>query len=113
MSNEVADLLYRLENSKDDKEYYENFLTFAKSLQIKNNTKADSWISLQARRRYRNFSDEEIEEFLKEPRANEKPLRELARYLENTSQIFQRLIGYLPSYGMSCVNSYTYRLRNY
>lgn len=102
MSNEVADLLYRLENSKDDKEYYENFLTFAKSLQIKNNTKADSWISLQARRRYRNFSDEEVEEFLKEPRANEKPLRELARYLENTSQIFQRLIGYLPSIAMVC-----------
>ena len=102
MSQEVADLLYRMENAKDDKEYYENFLTFAKNLQIKNNSKADSWISNQVRRKYHSYTDEEIERFLKEPRSYEKQIRELARYLENTSQIFQRLIGYLPSIAMVC-----------
>lgn len=102
MRSEIAELLYKLENSKDDKEYYENFLSFAKTLQIKNNSKSDGWISSQVRRKYNSYTDEEIEEFLKNPRSNEKQLRELARYLENTSQIFQKLVGYLPSIAMVC-----------
>ena len=101
---EINELLVKLEQSKDDEEYYKNYLEFAKStaLQIKNHSNQDSWISQQVQRKYNSYTYDEIEEFLANPRSNEKQLRELARYLENTSQMFQRLIGYLPSIAMVC-----------
>ena len=100
----INELLVKLEQSKDDEEYYRNYLEFAKStaLQIKNHSNQDSWISQQVQRKYNSYTYDEIEEFLANPRSNEKQLRELARYLENTSQMFQRLIGYLPSIAMVC-----------
>lgn len=104
LSGDITELFTRLERSQTEEEYYENFLEFAKSktLEIKNSSRKDSWISRQVTRKYKNYSDTEIETFLQSPRDHEKELRELARYLENTSQIFQKLIGYLPSIAMVC-----------
>ena len=85
-----------------EEQYYQDLLNFAKTLQINSQSKQDSWISQQVRRKYTSYTPEEIEEFLKEPRSNESKLREVARYLENTSQIFQRVIGYLPNINKIC-----------
>ena len=100
--NEIEQLLFKLDNTQSDEQYYKDFLMFAKTLQLRNNSKRDSWISTQVQRKYNTYTSEEIEKFLAEPRSYEQQLRELARYLENTSQIFQRLIGYLPSIAMVC-----------
>lgn len=101
---DINELLVKLEQATTDDEYYQHYLEFAKStsLKIKNSSHRDSWISQQVRRRYNSYTDAEIDEFLTNPRASEKQLRELSRYLENTSQMFQRLIGYLPSIAMVC-----------
>ena len=85
-----------------EEQYYQDLLSFAKALQIKNNSKRDGWISDQVKRSYNSYTSDEIEEFLAQPRENEKQLREVARYLENTSQVFQRVIGYLPNINMIC-----------
>lgn len=103
MIQDVSELLIKLNDPNyTEEEYYSDVLQFTKTLQIKNNSKKDSWISNQVQRRYNTYSDAEIQEFLAHPREHERELRELARYLENTSQHFQRLIGYLPSIAMVC-----------
>ena len=97
----LQDLIVKVDDENNsnytEEQYYQDLLAFAKNLQIKNNSKRDSWISNQVQRKYTSYTSEEIAKFLAEPRSNEKQLREVARYLENTSQIFQRVIGYLPN----------------
>ena len=101
--DDLLKLFVDMENVEyGEEQYYQDLLSFAKALQIKNNSKRDSWISNQVQRKYTSYSIEDIEGFLAEPRSNEKQLREVARYLENTSQIFQRVIGYLPNINMIC-----------
>lgn len=97
----LQDLIVKVDDENNsnytEEQYYQDLLAFAKNLQIKNNSKRDSWISNQVQRKYTSYTSEEIAAFLAEPRSNEQQLREVARYLENTSQIFQRVIGYLPN----------------
>jgi len=76
---------------------YEDLLTFSKRLEVQNRRRMDSWISRQAQQRYVKYNDEQVKQFLQDPRAHEKELRQLSRQLENTSQIYQRIVGYLPS----------------
>lgn len=78
-------------------DYYHDMLTFSKRLELQNRTRMDSWISRQAQQRYVKYSDDEVKKFLQDPRGHEKELRKLSRQLENTSQIYQRIVGYLPS----------------
>ena len=73
-------------------------MTFAKNTNAKTNiARPDSWISMSARQHYREFTPEEVARFLKNPRGYEKELRDLARYLENTSPIYQGVVNYLSS----------------
>ena len=100
---DLQDLIVKVDDedkSYTEEQYYQDLMVFAKNLQIKNNSKRDSWISNQVQRKYTSYSTDEIVGFLAEPRSNEQQLREVARYLENTSQIFQRVIGYLPNINM-------------
>ena len=85
-----------------EEQYYEDLMTFAKNLQLRNNSKQDGWISTMVKRRYKEYSDEQIDQFLASPREHERELREIARYLENTSQIFQQAISYLPNINKIC-----------
>ena len=81
-----------------EQDYQKDLLTFAKRLNLNNSvSRQDSWISMSARQHYQEFKPEEIAKFLKDPRHHEKELRDLARYLENTSQIYQRVVNYLSS----------------
>ena len=101
--DDLLKLFVEMENVEySEEQYYQDLLSFAKTLQIKNNSKRDGWISDQVKRSYNSYTSDEIEEFLAQPRENEKQLREVARYLENTSQVFQRVIGYLPNINMIC-----------
>ena len=80
-----------------EEEYYKDLLVFTKRMSLSNKTKMDSWISRQTVQKYCQFTDDEIKKFLNDPRGHEKELRSLSRQLENTSQIYQRIVGYLPS----------------
>lgn len=98
----LQELFVQVDNIDTEEEYYQEMLSFTKTLQMKNNSKNDSWISSQVQRTYNSYTNDEIEEFLKQPRSYEKQLREVARFLENTSQMFQQAISYLPNINKIC-----------
>ena len=102
LDERLQQLFVKVDGVDTEEDYYKEMLSFAKALQIKNNSKTDSWISSQVQRSYTSYTNDEIKGFLEQPRANEKQLREVARYLENTSQIFQQAIGYLPNINKIC-----------
>ena len=97
---EMIEGLFSWDTNPDytEQNFNQDLLTFAKRLNLKNSvSRQDSWISMSARQHYQEFKPEEIAKFLKDPRNHEKELRDLARYLENTSQIYQRVVNYLSS----------------
>ena len=102
LDERLQQLFVKVDGVDTEEDYYKEMLSFAKALQIKNNSKTDSWISSQVQRSYTSYTNDEIKGFLEQPRANEKQLREVARYLENTSQIFQQAISYLPNINKIC-----------
>lgn len=85
-----------------EEEYYTDLLNFTKTLQLKNTSKKDNWISRATNRKYSSYTDAEIQKFLDNPREHEKQLRNLARYLENTSQLLANTTSYLPNIAMVC-----------
>ena len=48
------------------------------------------------------YDREEIITYLAQPQNYESQLRELSRYLENTSFIYKRIVNYLPSISIDC-----------
>lgn len=69
---------------------------------VNTNMVKDSRISSQTIRKYGNYTDEQVHKFLEHPRAYERELRQVSRYLENTSQIYKRIVNYLPSIAIDC-----------
>lgn len=69
---------------------------------INTNILKDSRVSTQTIRKYGNYTDEQVSRFLENPRAHERELRQVSRYLENTSQIYKRIVNYLPSIAIDC-----------
>lgn len=62
----------------------------------------DTRINSQTMRKYGKYTDKDIQRFLENPRAHERELRYISRYLENTSQMYKRIVGYLPSIAIDC-----------
>ena len=60
---------------------------------VNTNMVKDSRISSQTIRKYGNYTDEQVHKFLEHPRAYERELRQVSRYLENTSQIYKRIVN--------------------
>ena len=48
------------------------------------------------------YDRDAITSYLSSPQDYEKQLRELSRYLENTSFMYKRIVNYLPSIGIDC-----------
>lgn len=97
---ELIEGLFNWDNNPEygQDQFNKDFMTFAKRLNLNNNiSRQDSWISMSARQQYKDFDPQKVNDFLKDPRNHEKQLRQLARYLENTSQIYQRVVNYLSS----------------
>ena len=102
LNQRLEELFVKVDGIDTEEDYYREMLSFAKTLQVKNHSSQDSWISQQVQKKYNSYTQDEIDEFLANPRSNEKQLREVARYLENTSQIFQQAISYLPNMNKIC-----------
>ena len=85
LNQRLEELFVKVDGIDTEEDYYREMLSFAKTLQVKNHSSQDSWISQQVQKRYNSYTQDEIDEFLANPRSNEKQLREVARYLENTS----------------------------
>lgn len=97
---EIIEGLFSWDTNPDysESDYQKDLLTFAKRLNLNNHvSRQDSWISMSARQNYQGFPPEKVAQFLQDPRHHEKELRDLARHLENTSQIYQRVVNYLSS----------------
>ena len=100
LREEIIEGLFSWDTNPDynEQDYQRDLLTFAKRLNLNNNaSRQDSWISMSARQHYQGFPPEKVALFLRDPRNHEKELRDLARHLENTSQIYQRVVNYLSS----------------
>ena len=100
LREEIIEGLFSWDTNPDynEQDYQRDLLTFAKRLNLNNNaSRQDSWISMSARQHYQGFPPEKVAHFLRDPRNHEKELRDLARHLENTSQIYQRVVNYLSS----------------
>lgn len=48
----LQELFVQVDNIDTEEEYYQEMLSFTKTLQMKNNSKNDSWISSQVQRTY-------------------------------------------------------------
>ena len=97
---EIIEGLFNWDTNPDysEQDYNRDLMLFAKRLNLNNHvSRQDSWISMSARQNYQGFPPEKVAQFLRDPRNHEKELRDLARYLENTSQIYQRVVNYLSS----------------
>ena len=62
----------------------------------------DSRVNDQTIRKYGAYTDSDVQRFLENPRAHERELRHVSRYLENTSQMYKRIVDYLPSIAIDC-----------
>ena len=69
---------------------------------VNTSTTKDARVSELTVRRYNGYSDKDVQRFLQNPRAHERELRQVSRYLENTSQIYKRIVSYLPSIALDC-----------
>ena len=97
MSNEIVEeKLHETMEFNEQKELLE-FQKFINTA-ILNDTR----VNKTTMKKYGNYSSEQIQKFLENPKAHERELRHIARYLENTSQIFKRIVGYLPSIAVDC-----------
>lgn len=99
--------LYGLdENTITDEEkgYYEMIANFAQANSKKsgNSILNDARINSTTTRKYGDYTSSEVEEALADPSSNEVLLREVARYLFNTSRQFKTIVEYLPSIAMYC-----------
>ena len=90
--------------TEEEVSYYEQIATFAKPSQKtnKNSILNDQRINSTTVRSYGEYSSSEVEEALADPSSNEVLLREVARYLFNTSRQFKTIAEYLPSIAMYC-----------
>ena len=90
--------------TEEEVEYYEQIATFAKATNNANKKSIlnDQRINSTTVRTYGAYTDTEIEEALTDPSSNEVVLREVARYLFNTSRLFKTIAEYLPSIAMYC-----------
>ena len=90
--------------SEDEIAYYEQIASFAKATNKtnKNSILNDQRINSTTVRSYGEYDESEIEDALADPSSNEVLLREVARYLFNTSRQFKTIAEYLPSIAMYC-----------
>ena len=84
--------------------YYEQIANFAKASTKtnKNSILNDQRINSTTVRSYGEYTTDEVDEALADPSSNEVLLREVARYLFNTSRQFKTIAEYLPSIAMYC-----------
>lgn len=84
--------------TEEEKRQFDEIMSFAKATKTNKNAVLNDYrINTTTARKYGNYSESEVSEMLTDPRANETGLRELARYLYNTSRIFKTISSYLPS----------------
>lgn len=81
----------------DEQKEWMEFQRFVQKSIIK-----DSRVNDQTIRKYGTYTDKDVERFLENPRAFERELRHVSRYLENTSQMYKRIVDYLPSIAIDC-----------
>lgn len=87
----------------EEKQYYEQIATFAKATQNNSNSILnDQRINSTTVRNYGDYTADEVNDALTDPSSNEVLLREVARYLFNTSRQFKTIVEYLPSIAMYC-----------
>lgn len=87
--------LFKQSLSEEEQAYFEELKTFAQN--NRGSTMLDGRINKTAVRHYGNYTETKVMDALADPSANETELRELARYLFNTSRIFKSIVEYLPS----------------
>lgn len=90
--------------TSEEASYYEQIATFAKASksQKRNSILNDQRINNTTVRSYGEYDASEVSEALSDPSSNEVLLREVARYLFNTSRQFKSIAEYLPSIAMYC-----------
>lgn len=82
---------------------FQEMVNFAKaSKQSKNSVMNDYRINTSTVKTYGDYDSDSVTEMLADPRSYETELRELARYLYNTSRMFKTVASYLPSIAMYC-----------
>lgn len=108
MKKEVGEIMEKdiITNEEDmrikqmELEAQKEWLEFQRSMQ--KSIMNDGRINAQTIRKYGNYTDMQVQGFLENPRAHERELRHVSRYLENTSQMYKRIIDYLPSIAIDC-----------
>lgn len=90
--------------TSEEVSYYEQIATFAKASksQKRNSILNDQRINSTTVRSYGEYEASEVSEALSDPSSNEVLLREVARYLFNTSRQFKSIAEYMPSIAMYC-----------
>lgn len=81
---------------------FNEMVSFAKAVKNKNAVTTDYLINTSTVKTYGDYDSDTVTEMLADPRSYETQLRELARYLFNTSRMFKTVAGYLPSIAMYC-----------
>ena len=56
LDERLQQLFVKVDGVHTEEDYYKEMLSFAKALQIKNNSKTDSWISSQVQRSYTSYT---------------------------------------------------------
>ena len=89
--------------SEEELALFQEMMNFAKATkQNKNSVMNDYRINTSTVKTYGDYDSDSVTEMLADPRSYETELRELARYLYNTSRMFKTVASYLPSIAMYC-----------
>ena len=62
----------------------------------------DGRVSNKTMKKVGVYTADSIADLMSAPQDNEVALREVSRYLENTSLMYKRIVNYLPSIGIDC-----------
>ena len=102
MSTDMTEkILQEQQQEKTEQEMF--MLEFARAMKTMNlGLRQDRRVSDSIISKVGEYDRDEIISYLSSPQDYEKQLRELSRYLENTSFMYKRIINYLPSIGMDC-----------
>lgn len=102
MSTDMTEkILQEQQQEKTEQEMF--MLEFARAMKTMNlGLRHDRRVSESIISKVGEYDRDEIISYLSAPQDYEKQLRELSRYLENTSFMYKRIINYLPSIGMDC-----------
>lgn len=95
--NSVQEILTFEQQEKQVIEQFNKELNELMKFNYENSIKYDQRISSQAVRKYAEYNDYQVEEFLRDPRNHSKELRHVARDLFNRSPHFSGVVSYYPN----------------